>query len=351
MALQKVLLQLKPGQARTLVGMHRRKNGSEFPVEVRLGTFETDGHRLYHSLVRDITDRKRAADALEMFRTLVDRVNDAIEVIDPETGRFLDINEKACTDLGYAREELLSLNFTDVDQQTDRAKFKQNKERLWDSGALMIESVHRRKDGTSFPVEVNMKWVWLDRDYIVAVVRDISERRKNEAALRSSEERLRACIDSTPNVAVPWYDEAGRVLYWNAASEKIFGWTQEEAVGKTLDQLIQTPGEAAEFRATLQQAGANKRPIGPVEYNFRRRDGTVGVCLSTIFTIPAPDGGNHYVCMDVDLTERKRAEEALRASEHQYASLVNNIDGIVWEAVVGSGQISFVSSQAQRILG
>lgn len=350
-ALQKVLLQLKPGQARTLVGMHRRKNGSEFPVEVRLGTFETDGHRLYHSLVRDITDRKRAADALEMFRTLVDRVNDAIEVIDPETGRFLDINEKACTDLGYAREELLSLNFTDVDQQTDRAKFKQNKERLWDSGALMIESVHRRKDGTSFPVEVNMKWVWLDRDYIVAVVRDISERRKNEAALRSSEERLRACIDNTPNVAVQWYDEAGKVLYWNAASEKIFGWTQEEAVGKTLDQLIHTPTEVAEFRATLQQAGANKRPIGPVEYNFRRRDGTVGVCLSTIFTIPAPDGGNHYVCMDVDLTERKRAEEALRASEHQYASLVNNIDGIVWEAVVGGGQISFVSSQAQRILG
>jgi PAS domain-containing protein len=94
----------------------------------------------------------------------------------------------------------------------------------------------------AFPVEVNMKWVWLDRDYIVAVVRDISERRKSEAALRSSEERLRACIDNTPNVAVQWYDEAGRVLYWNAASENIFGWSQDEAVGKTLDQLIQTPG-------------------------------------------------------------------------------------------------------------
>ena len=350
-ALQKVLAQLKPGQARTLVGTQRRKNGTEFPVEIRLGTFDSEGHRLYHSLVRDITDRKRAADALEMFRTLVDRVNDAIEVIDPETGRFLDINEKACTDLGYAREELLSLNFTDVDVQTDRAKFRQNKERLWDSGALMIESVHRRKDGTTFPVEVNMKWVWLDRDYIVAVVRDIGERRKNEAALRSSEERLRACIDNTPNVAVQWYDEAGKVLYWNTASEKIFGWKPEEAIGKTLDQLIQTPGEAAEFRSTLKRAGESKRPIGPVEYNFRRRDGNIGVCLSTIFTIPGPDGGNHYVCMDVDLTERKRAEEALRASEHQYAGLVNNIDGIVWEAEVGSGQISFVSSQAQRILG
>jgi len=350
-ALEKVLRQLKPGQTRTMVGTHRRKNGTEFPVEVRLGSFQTDGRQLYHSLARDITDRKRAADALEMFRTLVDRVNDAIEVIDPENGRFLDINEKACTDLGFAREELLSLNYTDVDPLTDMAAFRQNKERLWDSGALILESVHRRKDGSTFPVEVSMKWVWLDRDYIVAVVRDISERKKSEAALRSSEERLRACIDNTPNVAVQWYDEGGRVLYWNTASENIFGWSQAEAVGKTLDQLIQTPDEAEEFRHTLKLASATGKPIGPIEYAFRRRDGSQGICLSTLFTIPSPDGQKQYVCMDVDLTERKKAEEALRASEHQYAGLVNNIDGIVWESDLTEGRMTFVSFQAQRILG
>ena len=350
-ALEKVLHQLKPGQARTMMGTHRRKNGTEFPVEVRLGSFEAEGRVLYHSLARDITDRKRAADALEMFRTLVDRVNDAIEVIDPETGRFLDINEKTCTDLGYAREDLLSLNYVDVDPQMDFATFKRNKERLWDSGALVVESLHRRKDGSTFPVEVSMKWVWLDRDYIVAVVRDISDRKRSEVALRSSEERLRACIDNTPNVAVQWYDEAGRVIYWNAASEKIFGWSQAEAIGKTLDQLIHTPGEAEEFLETLKQAGLAGKPIGPVEYIFRRRDGTQGICLSTSFTIPAPDGRKQYVCMDVDLTERKKAEEALRASERQYAGLVNNIDGIVWEADVTEGHMTFVSFQAQRILG
>lgn len=350
-ALEKVLRQLKPGQTRTMVGTHRRKNGSEFPVEVRLGSFQSDGRQLYHSLVRDITDRKRAADALEMFRTLVDRVNDAIEVIDPETGRFLDINEKACTDLGFAREELLSLSYPDVDPQTDMAAFRRNKERLWDSGALLVESLHRRKDGSTFPVEVNMKWVWLDRDYIVAVVRDIGERRKSEAALRSSEERLRACIDNTPNVAVQWYDEAGGVLFWNAASEKIFGWSRAEAVGKTLDQLVQTPAEAEEFRKTLALASHTGKPIGPIEYAFRRRDGTQGICLSTLFTIPSPDGAKQYVCMDVDLTERKKAEEALRASEHQYAGLVNNIDGIVWESNLAEGRMTFVSFQAQRILG
>jgi PAS domain S-box-containing protein len=350
-ALEKVLRQLKPGQARTLVGSHRRKNGTEFPVEVRMGSFESEGRQLFHSLARDITDRKRAADALEMFRTLVDRVNDAIEVIDPETGRFLDINEKACTDLDYPREELLSLNYTDVDPLMDLAAFKRNKEKLWESGALLVESTHRRRDGTTFPVEVNMKWVWLDRDYIVAVVRDITERRKNEEALRSSEERLRACIDNTPNVAVQWYDEVGRILFWNGASETIFGWKSEEVLGQKLDQIGFTSALAHEFLQTLASVGRSGKPVGPSEFEFKRRDGRPGVCLSTVFAIPAPDGRKQFVCMDVDLTERKQAEEALRRSEHQYSDLVNNIDGIVWEGDAVTLAMTFVSPQAERILG
>ncbi len=350
-ALEQVTRQLQPGQARTLIGLHQRKNGSRFPVEVRLGSFETDGRRLFHALCRDITERKRAADALEMFRTLVDRVNDAIEVIDPESGRFLDINEKACADLGYAREELLSLSVGDVDPGMDPAVFKTNKERLWDSGALILESVRRRKDGSAFPVEVNMKWVWLDRDYMVAVVRDISERKKNEAALRSSEERLRACIDNTPNVAVQWYDHQGRVLFWNAASQALFGWTSNEALGKTLDQLMLNQEQAAAVMHAFADVSKSGKSVGPAEFQFRRRDDSRGVCLSTIFTIPGPDGSPHFVCMDVDLTERKRAEEAVRRSEHQYASLVNNIEGIVWEADPHTLEMKFVSFQAQRILG
>lgn len=350
-ALEQVTQQLQPGQARTLIGLHERKNGSRFPVEIRMGSFEVDGRRLYHALCRDITERKRAADALEMFRTLVDRVNDAIEVIDPETGRFLDINEKACTDLGYAREEMLSMHVGDVDPGLDPPAFKANKEKLWDSGVLIVESTRRRKDGSTFPVEVNMKWVWLDRDYMVAVVRDISDRRKSEAALRSSEERLRACIDNTPNVSVQWYDKHGRVLFWNTASEALFGWTSDEALGKTTDQLMLDANQAAGLLQAFKDISESGKALLPTEFHFRRRDGSHGVCLSTIFTIPAPDGSHHFVCMDVDLTERKRAEEAVRRSEHQYASLVNNIEGIVWEADPGTLATKFVSFQAQRILG
>jgi PAS domain S-box-containing protein len=146
-------------------------------------------------------------------------------------------------------------------------------------------------------------------------IRDITDRKQSEEALQLSEERLRACIGNTPNVAVQWYDEQGRVLFWNPASERVFGWTSEEAMGRTLDQLIHTPGEAAVFVKLLGEMKVTGQPVGPVEFQFRRRDGSQGFCLSTVFSIPGFDGQACFVCMDVDVTERKRAEDELRRRE------------------------------------
>jgi PAS domain S-box-containing protein len=128
-----------------------------------------------------------------------------------------------------------------------------------------------------------------------------------EEHLRLSEARLRATIVNTPNVAVQWYDRHGRVLFWNPASEVIFGFCEAEALGKTLDQLILTAGEAAAFVTTLAEIEATGCTKGPVESAFVRRDGTAGVCVSTIFRIPT-GSGHCFVCMDVDITARKKAE-------------------------------------------
>ncbi|MBI3994452.1 MAG: EAL domain-containing protein [Nitrospirae bacterium] len=129
-------------------------------------------------------ERKRAEEALKLFRTLIDRSNDAIEVVDPETGRFLDCNEKAWQDIGYSREELLSLRVSDIDPTIDPPSFSKVIEDLRKSGFLISEGYHRRKDGSTFPVEVNIKYVRLDRDYVVAVVRDITERRQAEEVVQ-----------------------------------------------------------------------------------------------------------------------------------------------------------------------
>jgi PAS domain S-box-containing protein len=138
----------------------------------------------------DITQRKQAEKSLQLFRLLVDQSSDGIEVLDPETLRFIDINEKACLDLGYTREELLSMNVHDVDPKVNESMMVGLNQKLRDSGWSIIESVHRRKDGSTFPVEVSIRRVQLDRIYNVAVARDITERKRSEHALQQAQSEL-----------------------------------------------------------------------------------------------------------------------------------------------------------------
>ncbi|PAW81631.1 MAG: hypothetical protein B9S33_16265 [Pedosphaera sp. Tous-C6FEB] len=150
---------------------------------------------------------------------------------------------------------------------------------------------------------------------------DITARKHTEAQLLASEGRLRACIENTPYVAVQWYDLAGRVTYWNPASELVFGWPAAEAVGRTLDELIFTSDEARIFTETLGELHANGGTHGPAEFAFRHKNGTTGVCLSTVFAIPAEDGQPRFVCMDVDITARRRADRFV-VGQHSILELI-----------------------------
>lgn len=92
--------------------------------------------------------------ALRLFRALIDHSNDAVEVVDPITLRFLDVNDKACSELGYTREELLSMTLFDVDPNGRPSSKDEFLEKLQTEDSVIRESVHRRKDGSTFPVEV-----------------------------------------------------------------------------------------------------------------------------------------------------------------------------------------------------
>ena len=154
---------------------------------------------------------------------------------------------------------------------------------------------------------------------VPAVVLD--ERNRAMARLRDSEESLRATIENTPHVAVQWYDRQGRITYWNHASELMYGWTAAEAAGKTLDELIFTREQAAEYLQSLAAVEKTGLPLGPLEFLFHRRDGNTGMILSTLFKIQTPSGEPRFVCMDVDLTRRKQAE-ALNRTQVQVLEMI-----------------------------
>ena len=126
----------------------------------------------------NITKHKQAKETLELFRMLLDQADDSIEIIDPATGRFLDSNEKAFSSLGYTRQEHRSLTVPDIDPIVTAPIFAQYIAQIRESGPVTLETVHRRKDGSTFPVEVNARLVQFDREYLLAIVRDITDRKQ-----------------------------------------------------------------------------------------------------------------------------------------------------------------------------
>jgi PAS domain S-box-containing protein len=132
-------------------------------------------------------ERDRAVASLQLFRLLVDQSNDAFEVIDAMTGRFLDANARGYSDVGYTRDELLALSLFDIDPTVTPETWPQRRDALRRAKRLTVSGMHRRKDGSIFPVEVNVCWVELDRLYLVAVARDVTKRKQLEEQFRQSQ--------------------------------------------------------------------------------------------------------------------------------------------------------------------
>jgi len=157
-----------------------------FPVRDELGKL------LYcvHS-IEDITERKQAEAKMRLFRTLLDNSGDAIEVLDPVTLRYLDINETGCRDWGYSREELLTMRVPDVDPFYSDEAGEMVKAQIQQTGHARFEGMRRRKDGSTFPIEVSLKFIELEQTYVLGIVRDITERKQHELALQRSNRALR----------------------------------------------------------------------------------------------------------------------------------------------------------------
>ena len=143
-----------------------------------------DGRPQMLAITRDVTQRKQAEAKLKLFRTLLDNSNDAIEVLDPVTLHFFDINETGCRVLGYSREELLSMSAFDIDTAISADSLKMIEAKLRQSGGARFETVHRRKDGSTFPVEVSATLIEIDKPYLLSIARDITQRKANEAKIK-----------------------------------------------------------------------------------------------------------------------------------------------------------------------
>jgi PAS domain S-box-containing protein len=326
----------------------KHRDGRLFWTEVNMRRAAIAGADRIIVVVRDITERKHAEEELakseERFRVAFRTNPDAIIISRIDDGVIIDVNQGFSDLTGYAREDVLH-NYPDQgptvwNVPADRRRFI---EELRTKGAVdNLETQFRRKDGNIIYGSVSARVIMLnDVPHALSIGKDITERKRSEEALRLSRAQLLANLDNTPNVAVQWYDEMGRILYWNPASEAMYGWTSADALGKTLDALIHTPEEAAEFLRILAGIRATGDPFGPYEARIHRRDGSEGWVLATTFGIPMSEGLTGFACMDVDITERKRAEMALRESEANTKAILEAIPDIMFRLSADGVHLDF----------
>ncbi|MCC7382413.1 MAG: PAS domain S-box protein [Deltaproteobacteria bacterium] len=137
---------------------------------------------------------------------------------------------------------------------------------------------------------------------------DMTEPSRAQAALRASEERLKAIIDHTPNVAIQAFDRTGRVQRWNHGAERMYGYSEREVIGRRLQDLILNADEAQRLHETIERIIRTGQPDGPAVWEVLSKDGQRRTSYSTMFAIPGANGDPELICMDVDITDRVRAE-------------------------------------------
>ena len=304
-------------QVRNFELLARRKGGETFWVLYSVSKLRTGMSRLLVGAMHDITDRKRAEESLRLFRELVDHANDAIEVVDPETGRYLDVNRKGCELHGYTREEYLALSISDMDPSfaaPGGPLLRQDQGPLRRTGSTRFEAEHRRKDGSVFPVEINLSLVRLDRDYLVAVVRDITQRKRDE----EERNRLVAAIEQAAE-GIVLTDSNGVIKYVNPAFEEKSGYSRAEAVGRDLRFLAVEAHLDGLYPGILEAAGRVETWRG--RFNWpRRNDGRHIEGEATVSTLRDVRGEIVNLVVTLrDVTEEVALEAQLRQAQKMEA--------------------------------
>ncbi len=285
----------------------------------------------------DITDRKRAEESLQAsearYRCFVDHAADALFHLD-QFGRVVDVNQQACTSLGFDRSELIGMLPTEFDPDFTPERIAQTLSLMNAGETIAFDSHHRRKDGITFPVGVRVRPFWVNNvQYCIAFVRDITDRKRTEQALRESEARLRTVLESLDRVAVQAYEADGTITFWNRASELFYGYSAADAIGRDLVSLLYRTDAQQQEREIMSEAMRTGIIPAAEEIEVIRKDGSKITVFASRVVHPRPGKPAEFFCFDVDVTERKRAEEelALRQADLLHAARLTTVGQMVAE--------------------
>lgn len=286
-------------------------------------------------LVSSAAPLDRAHEALAASRAetreLVQQAPDGIFVADLD-GRYSDVNRAGCEMLGFAREELVGKTIVDLIPPKDVGRLAASMQHLLRGEAEVTEWLLRRKDSTYLPVELNAKV--LPGGRLQAFVRDVSDRKRVEAerqraeeALRRSELKFRRLVESMPDGVFMYQD--GRIVYANQSLGVMLGYQgHDELLGRSITEIV-SPESFDLVHARIRHILESGKSASPQELTMVRRDGSPAVIESVGIGVEF-EGAPAIVVVVRDLTERVRAEQALRFSEAKFSGIISiSADAIV----------------------
>ncbi len=262
-------------------------------------------------------ERRRAGEELreseQRFRKIFDHSNDAIFVIDLAREEILDVNPRACAMLGYSREELLSMSITAIhpNEMPQLLAFAQS---VFDKGyGWTNELTCVTKSDSVIPAEISASVIDIaGRTCLIAMIRDITERKRAEAALRESEERLARTLESAMD-AIITFDQEYRINLFNGSAERVFGCPAAKAIGQTYDRFFSERARSliTEYAQAFERGEETKRYLwSPEGISAVRADGEEFPVEATISQVEVV-GRKLYTVILRDINERIRAEAEL----------------------------------------
>ncbi len=333
----------------------RRADGAYIYILDRGRKFHIENGELalISGAMSDITERKQTEESLrqseERFRSLIEQASEGIFVANLE-GHYTDVNSSAGEMLGYTREELLGMRVSDLLPPEDLPRLEATRERLLSGEALVGEWRLRHKDEHYLHTELSTKILPDGRWY--AIVRDITDRKRAEEALQLSEERLNVALEAV-NIGMLDWDIRANVLVWSEKLIAMFGLLPDRTWGAYEDWVDRVhPEDMPACEASILETLKHRLSRWQAEYRIIRGDTGEARWIDTHCRIFYDDQGwpVRAIAANMDITDRKQVEEAVRESEARFRQIADAMPQIVYTCGP-DGIANYINQRGQEYLG
>lgn len=308
-----LLARIKKDGECTIEAVHLHRDGRHIPVEMHMRLVEQDGRGIILNICRNIASRKQSE--IE-YRKIIQATGDGYWMVDARDARIIDVNDTFCHMVGYTREELLAMRVSDLEAIESPGDTAAHIRKVIETGHDLFATRHRHKDGHFVEFEVSVSYADIRGGVIFVFVRDISERKRQEAELE-----LSALVFNASTASILVADANGFIVSVNPAFTQATGYEAHEVIGRN-PRLLSSGKQSREFYQNMWQT---LKTTGHWEGEWwnKRKDGELYAEQVSLNTVRNKEGKVHrYVKISSDVTQKKRQDD-LVWRQANYDSVTN----------------------------